>query len=195
VASERAFDGIHSASLLPFLFLLSLGLVGLFRICRTRYRLNGGVGAGFLQCPFMFSAPCPFLYRNPFLLRGLLHLRLLLCLFLAFTADAMAALQQPSDGMRLSSLLPLLCLLIVSLIGLFRLCRIRYRVNGVVGAFLQRCPFVFSASSPFLCIYLSHPALSRPTKSLSLPTERWRRSGPSTEYIQLLCSLSFSFSP
>ena len=57
-------------------------------------------------------------------------------------------------GLHLSSLLPLLCLLVVSLIGLFRLCRTRYRVNGGVGAFFSTVSICLLCSHSF-SLYLS----------------------------------------
>jgi hypothetical protein len=131
------YDGIQPASVLPFFFLLFFGSIDVFRLCRTRYRWNGGVAVVFFRrYPFILSAPSPLLYLS--LLRDhplcLFHFRLLFCIFLDFTSDSMAALQQPSDGMHLASLLPLLCFLFFSLIALFQLCRTRYRLSGGVGA-------------------------------------------------------------
>ena len=100
--------------------------------------------AGSRRNAFGVSATFTFisLYRYLSLLRDLppcpFHFRLFLCIFLAFTSVSMAALQQPSDGMHMASLLRLLCLLFVGLIGLFQPCRTRYRLKGGVGAGFRR---------------------------------------------------------
>jgi hypothetical protein len=64
------------ASLLPLLFLLFVGLIGLFRLCRARFRQNGGFGASFRRNTFGFSAISTFLS-----LYGFLLLTLSLCRF------------------------------------------------------------------------------------------------------------------
>jgi hypothetical protein len=90
-ALKQAFDETHSDSLLPLLFLLLVNLIGPFRLYRTRFRLNGGFGAGFRGNTFGFSAPSPFLSLYQSLLLALLlcrfHFRQLLFLCAAFTSD------------------------------------------------------------------------------------------------------------
>jgi hypothetical protein len=56
------------ASLLPFLFLLFVGLIDLFRLCCTRSRQNGGFGACFRRNTFGFSATSTFLSLYGYLL-------------------------------------------------------------------------------------------------------------------------------
>jgi hypothetical protein len=65
-ALERAFDGIHSASLLPLLFLLFFCLIGRFRQLGSNFRLNGGVGAGFRwnTCGVAATSTLLSLYRS-----------------------------------------------------------------------------------------------------------------------------------
>jgi hypothetical protein len=127
-----SFLAFHSASLQPLLFPIFFGLIGLFRLCPTHFRLNGGVGAGFRRNAFGVSATFPFisLYRS---LLVALH-------FLAFHS---------------ASLQPLLFLLFFCLIGPFRQLGTHFRLNGGVGAGFRRNTFGVAATRTFLFLYRS----------------------------------------
>jgi hypothetical protein len=77
-ASKQIFVGIHSASLLPLLLFLFVGLIGLIRLYRNRFRLNKDFGKGFRCDTFGFSALFPVLslYRSLLLALSLCHFSL-----------------------------------------------------------------------------------------------------------------------
>jgi hypothetical protein len=123
---EEVFAGIH------LLFLLLFGLNSGFRQCRTHFRLNGGVGAGFRRNTFSASASSTFLslYRS-------------LLLALSLLAFHSASLQ------------PLLFLLFFGLVGVFRHLGTNFRLNGGVGAGFRRNTVGVAATSSFLSLYRS----------------------------------------
>ena len=129
----------HSTEIFDFMapshFLL---FVGLFRLCRTRFRLNGGVAVGFRWSTFGFSAPSQFpsLRRSHRALPNVSH-------------------SLPTEWWRRSGLLTEYSRLLSStsftisssvsvtfsasiLVGLFRLCRFHFQLNGSVATGFQR---------------------------------------------------------